>query len=87
MDQLARRRRHQALALRLPLWRIAPPGPRTLTARARFFASTAALKEHTRDNPFFGTLNAYHWLIYAPMHTLRHVKQMLEVKGTAGYPG
>jgi len=33
------------------------------------------------------TLNACHWLIYAPMHTLRHVKQMLEVKGTAGYPG
>jgi hypothetical protein len=47
-----------------------------------------ALKEYTVDHPFpvFGTLNAYQWLIYAPLHTERHVKQIAEVKGTAGYP-
>jgi hypothetical protein len=44
------------------------------------------LKQHTIDNPFFGTLNGYQWLIYAPLHTMRHDKQIAEVKGTAGYP-
>ncbi len=48
----------------------------------------AALKEHTVDHPFpvFGTLNAYQWLIYIPLHTERHDKQIAEVKATAGYP-
>jgi hypothetical protein len=45
-----------------------------------------ALKEHTVKNPFFGTLNGYQWLIYGPLHTMRHDKQIAEVKGTAGYP-
>ena len=47
-----------------------------------------ALKEHTADHPFpaFGTLNAYQWLIYGPLHTMRHDKQIAEVKATAGYP-
>ena len=46
----------------------------------------APLKQYTIDNPFFGTLNAYHWLIHAPLHTMRHDKQIAEVKATAGYP-
>jgi hypothetical protein len=47
-----------------------------------------ALKEHTELHPFpvFGTLNAYQWLIYVPLHTERHDKQIAEVKATAGYP-
>jgi hypothetical protein len=47
-----------------------------------------ALKEHTAEHPFpaFGTLNAYQWLIYIPLHTERHDKQIAEVKATAGYP-
>lgn len=50
--------------------------------------TTAALKEHTAEHPFpaFGTLNAYQWLIYVPLHTMRHDKQIAEVKATAGYP-
>src|SRR6202051_4313038 len=46
------------------------------------------LKEHTVVHPFpvFGTLNAYQWLIYVPLHTERHDKQIAEVKATAGYP-
>ena len=44
------------------------------------------MKQHTLDNAFFGTLNGYQWLIYAPLHTMRHDKQIAEVKGTAGYP-
>ena len=46
------------------------------------------LKEHTAEHPFpiFGTLNAYQWLIYVPLHTIRHDKQIAEVKATPGYP-
>jgi hypothetical protein len=47
-----------------------------------------ALKEHTLVHPFpvFGTLNAYQWLIYVPLHTMRHCDQIAEVKATAGFP-
>jgi hypothetical protein len=47
-----------------------------------------SLKEHTAVHPFpiFGTLSAYQWLIYAPLHTIRHDKQIAEVKATPGYP-
>ena len=47
-----------------------------------------SLKQYTDDHPFpaFGTLNAYQWLIYVPLHTMRHDKQIAEVKATAGYP-
>jgi hypothetical protein len=55
----------------------------------RFASDTnLALKEHTEVHPFpiFGMLNAYQWLIYIPLHTERHDKQIAEVKATAGYP-
>jgi hypothetical protein len=53
----------------------------------KFAAETdAPLKQSTVDNPFFGPLNGYQWLIYAPLHTMRHDKQIAEVKATAGYP-
>src|ERR1700722_1823307 len=47
-----------------------------------------SLKEYTVEHPFavFNTLNAYQWLIYAPLHTERHDKQIAEVKATQGYP-
>jgi hypothetical protein len=46
------------------------------------------LKAHTREHPFpvFSTLSAYDWLLYVPMHTVRHNKQIAEVKASAGYP-
>ena len=48
----------------------------------------ASLKEHTAEHPFamFNPLSAHQWLIYAPLHTMRHDKQIAEVKATAGYP-
>ena len=55
----------------------------------RFATETqVSLKQYTDEHPFptFGTLNAYQWLIYAPLHTMRHDKQIAEVKATAGYP-
>lgn len=55
----------------------------------KFAADTdVPLKEYTVQHPFpvFGTLNAYQWLIYVPLHTMRHDKQIAEVKATPGYP-
>jgi hypothetical protein len=54
----------------------------------KFAAETRLpLKAHTADHPFpiFGALNAYQWLIYIPLHSMRHVKQIAEIKATAGY--
>src|SRR5579864_1520162 len=47
-----------------------------------------ALKEHTEVHPFpvFGTLNAYQWLIYVPLHNMRHDQQIAEVKASPGFP-
>jgi hypothetical protein len=59
------------------------------TALVKFARETdAPLKEHTAEHPFamFNPLNAYQWLICAPLHTMRHDKQIAEVKATAGYP-
>jgi hypothetical protein len=46
------------------------------------------LKSHTLDHPFpvFGTLNAYQWLIYIPLHNIRHNKQIEEVKADPNFP-
>src|SRR5215475_12113028 len=46
------------------------------------------LKSHTYDHPFpvFGTLNAYQWLIYVPLHNIRHNKQIEEVKADPNFP-
>ena len=48
--------------------------------------SNAPLKQGIVENAFFGPLNGYHWLIYIPLHTMRHDKQIAEVKATTGYP-
>ncbi len=46
------------------------------------------LKERTLEHPFpvFGTLNAYQWLIYIPLHNMRHDQQIAEVKASPGFP-
>jgi len=48
----------------------------------------APLKNHTSDHPaaVFGTLNAYQWLIYIPLHNVRHNQQIAEVKNSPGFP-
>ena len=50
--------------------------------------TTVALKEHTAEHPFpvFNTLNAYQWLIYIPLHNMRHDQQIAEVKASPGFP-
>ena len=59
-------------------------------ARTRKFIETTdvALYEHTLEHPFpvFKTLNAYQWLIYIPLHNIRHNGQLGDVKKAEGYP-
>ena len=59
-------------------------------ARTRKFTETTdvALMEHTLEHPFpvFKTLNAYQWLIYIPLHNIRHNGQLGDVKKAEGYP-
>jgi hypothetical protein len=59
------------------------------TDMVRFARETqVALKEHTLAHPFpiFGMLHAYQWLLYVPLHTIRHNQQIAEVKAASGYP-
>jgi len=46
------------------------------------------LKAHTAEHPFpvFGTLNAYQWTIYIPLHNIRHNQQIAEVKANPNFP-
>jgi hypothetical protein len=59
-------------------------------ARSLKFAEETKLplKAHTLDHPFpvFNTLNAYQWLIYIPLHNIRHNKQIEEVKSDPNFP-
>lgn len=41
------------------------------------------LDHYTANNGFFGPLSAFHWLIYAPLHTQRHLLQIAEILATA----
>jgi hypothetical protein len=58
--------------------------------RARTLAyaqdTEAPLKAHTAANPFFGPLNGHQWLLYIPLHNLRHNLQIAEVKTASDYP-
>jgi len=52
--------------------------------RARTLAFAAQidrpLKSHSAEHPFpiFNMLNAYHWLLYIPLHNVRHNQQIAE---------
>jgi hypothetical protein len=46
------------------------------------------IKEYTEEHPFpiFNTLSAHDWIIYVPLHTIRHSRQMIEVMEDENYP-
>ncbi len=46
------------------------------------------VKSHIYGHPFpiFNDLNAHDWLLYIPLHTIRHSRQIVEVKESEGYP-
>ena len=59
-------------------------------ARTILFAQTTELPllEHLTKGlfPIFDPLNAYQFVLYIPLHNIRHNKQIAEVQATAGYP-
>ena len=61
-------------------------------ARAKTREFTAKTEDemhsHTTDHvfPVFNTLSAYQWLIYIPLHNIRHNQQIEEVKANANFP-
>jgi len=59
-------------------------------AKTRKFTveTQAELHSHTTDHifPVFNTLSAYQWLVYIPLHNLRHNQQIEEVKAHANFP-
>ena len=65
-------------------------GYRERRARSLSFAEMTPdpLRAHTLDHhrPVFGTLNAYQWLLYIPLHNQRHIHQIVEIKAAPGYP-
>ncbi len=60
---------------------------RRATALTFAMETTASLAEHTRDHyrPIYGTLNAYQWLKYIPLHNLRHNQQIAETASSSGF--
>jgi hypothetical protein len=56
----------------------------------RAFSDTVEgpIKSHTTKHPFefFNWLNAHDWLVYIPLHTIRHSRQIVEVQEDANYP-
>ncbi|MPZ19165.1 MAG: hypothetical protein GEV06_14810 [Luteitalea sp.] len=87
-------RSHRARSPEFLLPQEVPPLAEVLTgyeqARARTLAFArdidAPLHTHTFPNPFFGILNAYQWLLYIPLHNLRHNQQIVEIKNAPGFP-
>ncbi len=59
-------------------------------AKTRQFATKTEdeMHSHTTDHvfPVFNTLSAYQWLIYIPLHNIRHNQQIEEVKANANFP-
>lgn len=56
--------------------------------RAYIETLSGPVKNHIEKHPFpvFGDLSAYEWLLYIPLHTIRHSKQIIEVQEHANYP-
>jgi hypothetical protein len=50
--------------------------------------TTEPLKAHTLDHhrAEVGTINAYQWLLYIPLHTRRHLNQIREIQTVLEYP-
>jgi hypothetical protein len=51
-----------------------------------FLKSTPDLRQHVVNNPAFGPLDGYEWILFAAAHSERHTKQILEVKADPGFP-
>lgn len=57
-------------------------------ARTLEFASgaNAGLRDHFFPHPILGPLDCWQWLLFLGTHCERHVKQIEEIKASAGFP-
>lgn len=56
-------------------------------AHIKYLSETQdALREHFFNNPAFGDVDAFQWILFMSAHTERHVAQILEVKASPGFP-
>jgi len=48
--------------------------------------SSADLRGHVVEQPALGALDGYQWVLFLAAHSVRHTKQILEVKAEPGFP-
>jgi len=48
--------------------------------------SSADLRGHVVEHPALGALDGYQWVLFLAAHSVRHTKQILEVKAEPGFP-
>jgi hypothetical protein len=51
-----------------------------------FVTTTPDLRHHVVDHPAFGSLDGYQWILAIAGHSVRHTKQILEVKSDPNFP-
>lgn len=57
------------------------------TRTAEFLrTSSADLRGQVMEHPALGALDGYQWVLFLAAHTVRHTKQILEVKSEPGFP-
>ena len=45
-----------------------------------------SLRGHVVEHPALGALDGYQWVLFLAAHSVRHTKQILEVKTEPGFP-
>lgn len=68
-----------------------PEGSRKSFAESRaatiaYLKETKGLRDHAIDSPMGKKLDGYQWLLFIGAHSERHLKQIEEVMGDAGFP-
>jgi hypothetical protein len=48
--------------------------------------SSSDLRGHVVEHPALGALDGYQWVLFLAAHSVRHTKQILEVKAEPGFP-
>ncbi len=56
------------------------------TRTADFLRTSSAVRGHVVEHPALGALDGYQWVLFLAAHSVRHTKQILEVKAEPGFP-
>jgi DinB family protein len=49
--------------------------------------ASAGLRARVMEHPALGMLDGYQWVLFLAAHSVRHTKQILELKAEPGFPG